>query len=85
MAADPAVQLDRVALTATQLRATEIMLYRSADLIDRLLKDNHIPYTKMQVSVPYPTSVPVAGQLPQAPMPTAEQIAPRSPSVLRGG
>lgn len=40
----------RAVLTKTQLRATEIMLYRMADLIDRLLADNKIPYTKMEVA-----------------------------------
>jgi len=39
-------QLGRIALTKTQLRATEIALYRAADLIDRLLADK-IPYTKI--------------------------------------
>ena len=42
------VELGRVALTKTQLRATEIMLYRMADLINRLMKDT-LPYTKMEV------------------------------------
>ena len=40
--------LGRIALTKTQLRAEEIMLYQMADIIDRLLKDR-IPYTKVEV------------------------------------
>ena len=39
-------QIDRVTLTKQQLRATEIMLYRMADLINRLLADNGVQYTK---------------------------------------
>jgi len=42
-----ATRLDRITLTKQQLRATEIMLYRMADLIDRLLADNGVAYTKM--------------------------------------
>ena len=49
MASNPvAADVGRVALTKTQLRAEEIMLYQMADIIDRLLKDR-IPYTKVEV------------------------------------
>ena len=44
-----ATRIDRVTLTKQQLRATEIMLYRMADLIDRLLADNGVQYTKIEV------------------------------------
>src|SRR5438445_656198 len=72
------VQLDRITLTKLQLRATEIMLYRTADLIDRLLADNHIPYTKMENPTPqqYPPPQGYAGQLAPAPTPLASEIAP---------
>lgn len=41
------VRLSRAPLTDLQLRATETMLYRMADLIDRLLADG-LPYTKVE-------------------------------------
>mgnify|MGYP001594586165 CR=1 FL=1 len=44
----PAVRLDRIVLTKTQLRTLEIMLYQSADLIDRLLAAG-VQYTKLEV------------------------------------
>lgn len=49
MSSAPEVRTDRIALTELQLRATEIMLYRAADSIDRLLR---IPpqYTKVAVA-----------------------------------
>lgn len=43
----PPVQLGRIAVTDQQVRATEIALYRGADLIDRLMVDDHVPYTKV--------------------------------------
>lgn len=42
-------RIDRITLTKLQVRATEIMLYRMADVIDRLLADSRIPYTKLEV------------------------------------
>lgn len=73
-----AVQLGRIALTKQQLRATEIMLYNMADLIDRLLVDNKIPFTKMAAPAPttYPAPQGYAGQMQPAPVPQASQIAP---------
>lgn len=47
-----ATRLDRITLTKQQLRATEIMLYRMADQIDRLLADEGIAYTKMPAPLP---------------------------------
>ena len=44
----PAVRLDRHALTETQLRTTEIMLYQIADIIDRIMLGG-VPYTKLEV------------------------------------
>ena len=43
------IRLDRVTLTKQQMRATEIMLYRTADLVNRLLADNGVQYTKIEV------------------------------------
>lgn len=51
-------RIDRVTLTKQQMRATEIMLYRMADLIDRLLADQGIAYTKM----PAPAAAQYGGQ-----------------------
>lgn len=74
-----AVQLGRVALTKQQLRAVEITLDRVADLIDRLLVDNHVPYTKMLAppqAQQYPPPQGIAGQLAPVPVPKASQITP---------
>lgn len=70
------VQIGRVSLTKQQLRATEIMLYRMADLVDRLLADNKVPYTKVSVDAPYPAPQGVAGQMQPTPTPLASDIAP---------
>ena len=71
------VELGRRPLAKEQIRATEIMLYRMADLVDRLLIDNHVPYTKMVASAqPYPAPQGIAGQLKPAPTPLASEIAP---------
>ena len=71
------VPLGRIALTQRQMRATEIMLYRAADLIDRLMADG-VPYTKIAVpQAPAPTPVPGVpnpappGKLPPIPVPHA--------------
>ena len=42
------MRLDRHALTETQLRTTEIMLYQIADIIDRIMLGG-VPYTKLEV------------------------------------
>lgn len=80
-----ATRLDRITLTEQQLRATEIMLYRMADLIDRLLADNGVQYTKMQAPVPYNPQTPGAVGIPPAvPITPAAQIVPRSPRTNGG-
>lgn len=45
----PQVRIGRVSLTELQLRATESMLYQMADIIDRLLADGGVQYTKIVV------------------------------------
>lgn len=74
-----ATRLDRITLTKQQLRATEIMLYRMADLIDRLLADQGVAYTKMPAPsqpIPYPPPVGIAGQMAPVPTPLASEITP---------
>ena len=44
----PQVRIDRVALTKTQLAATELMLYQIADIIDRIMLTG-VQYTKMEI------------------------------------
>ena len=44
----PAIRLDKQALTETQLRTTEIMLYQIADIIDRIMLGG-VPYTKLEI------------------------------------
>ena len=46
------VRLDRMTLTKTQLRATEIVLYRMADLVNRLKADQGVQYTKVTLQPP---------------------------------
>lgn len=47
----PVVRLDRIALTETQLRTLELMLYQMADVIDRLLATG-VQYTKIETEAP---------------------------------
>lgn len=42
----PNVRVDRITLTAAQIRTTEILLYQMADMIDRLLAAG-VQYTKV--------------------------------------
>ena len=90
----PPVQLGRIALTDQQLRATEIALYRAADLIDRLMVDGGVPYTKVIVpqaappqpvsGVPYGQPPPPLGPAPTAP-PTSSSFPVPPPEGALGG
>lgn len=71
-----ATELSRITLTKDQLRATEIVLYRAADLINRLLADNSVPYTKMPLHQPYPAPQGLVGVPPPVPITPATNIAP---------
>lgn len=77
-------QLDRITLTKTQIRATEIMLYRTADLIDRLLADNGVQYTKIVVPAS-PQHIPYAAPNGLTGVPPGVPITPASSIVPQGG